>query len=713
MKCLGVALAGLCAGAVAFGAEAPRADWSVTVEYGDVLKPTGTKTFVLAEQAALAVTETAPGRWRYVCGRFADKEGAAEVGLVAEVCRCGDKLIFSGRLENRDPKCRVVDFAGPRVAAEKVTNGKSCFYYPYADGIRIRRFPTPEDIAARPDRKRFGFFWMKRADGRFTYHPELVCAYPSRRATMQWMTVTDGAHGVAYVVKDPKFGPKQAQVEYDAATSALSFSFSNRLFLRAGETAELPTTEIVRYRGDWQVAAADYGAWFAKAVKYAPVPEGEMDCTTLMLLICKQQNGKMVWPFTDFAALADALDAYGITNLKILGRGPGGHDYLYPDYTPDPAQGGAAALRKGLALLKARGVRTYAYVNGQLIEQGATDYWRAGGGSTAGVLQRSGKRAWEGWLKYKDRPRHLFDVACPWDKTWLRRMGEVADEALDLGFDGLYMDQTGKQWPWQCFDASHGHRAGDWVWTQDRVDYLMGIHRRTAAKRADFILTSEGFCEPIAGSCAIHLGLRDPETVNSRFDRDAWLDKWPEMTFLAMPRYLTSDRWPAPTRSRDDVNGTAVVNYRLDLEVRYPTDRIVFEKCEQTDYSEYANLVSPPLGAADFPKVDFKANRAYIRAVNVFRRAHRDILLRGDFRDTLGFSVETPAKDWIAKRWVAQDGRSSGVLVWNADREPRTFAVKSADCLRGAFEPEAGQVDPCAPVPPNSLRLYRFAAGKE
>lgn len=75
MKRVWVALAGLCAGAVAFGAEAPQANWSVTVEYGDVLKPTGTKTFVLAEQAALAVTETALGRWRYVCGRFADRGG--------------------------------------------------------------------------------------------------------------------------------------------------------------------------------------------------------------------------------------------------------------------------------------------------------------------------------------------------------------------------------------------------------------------------------------------------------------------------------------------------------------------------------------------------------------------------------------------------------------------------------------------------------------
>lgn len=687
------------------------AGWVLTAELGPVCAPTATVAFASAELRGLRRETPSDGVTRWSCERLDDGKASVDVKVVFEERKSGNRDICTGFIENREPNCRVLSFAGPGVEGEKVVRGKSCFYYPYADGIRIRRFPTLDEVASGA--KSFGFFWGNRGDGILTYRPDLVCEYPSRRATMQWMTLTDGENGVAYFVKDPAFGPKKARIAFDPKADALSFRFDVRCFLCAGERLDLPRTEIVRYKGDWQVAAAEYGAWFAKAMPYAPVPEGEMDCTTLMLLICKQQNGKIVWPFTDFAALADALDAYGITNLKILGRGPGGHDGLYPDYTPDPSQGGAEALRRGLRILAERGIRTYAYVNGQLIERETTDFWKRGGGDTAGVLRRDGKRVWEGWLKYKDRPRHLFDVACPWSQVWLRRMQEVADEAIDLGFNGLYLDQTGKQWPWQCFDASHGHKPGAWVWTQDRVDYMHGIHLRTRARRPDFILTSEGYCEPLSGSCAIHLGLRDPGSVSSRFDPNEWVDKWPEMTFVAIPRYITSDRFPSPTRSRSDVNGTAVVNYRVDLEVRYPTDRIVFERCEQTDYSEYDNLVGPPQDCADFPKTDFKANRDYLKAVNVFRRANRDVLLRGDFKDVTGFKVKTTARNWLAKRWETADGKTSGVLVWNADAVPQAFDVDFAGKLTACSEPEAGIVDPRTPIPPNSLRLYRFVAERQ
>lgn len=642
----------------------------------------------------------------------------ADVRVSLDSRRTVEGEVTCGTVENLTGRHLAVDLEGPTFPAWRVERGKSKFYYPYGDGWRVRRFPTVEEVRTVGPDRRLGMFWTVREDGTVFYKTLYECEYPSRLMTMQFVALSDGDAVWSYAVKDPACSAKHPVIEYDPVKSELSFRFIHRFTLEPGATWRLPRTEVLRRKGDWQVAALDYGAWFAKAVKHAPVPDWVRDSPSFPLVICKQQNGKVIWPFTEFSALAEALASYGANQVQILGRGPGGHDNLYPDYEPDPAMGGRMALESGLKVLREHGIRTYAYVNGQLIEREKTDYWRTGGGRTAGVMKPDGTRYGESWWKYKDHGQkpHSFDVGCPADPTWKRRLHEIAADAVALGFNGLYVDQLGKQRPLYCCASNHDHPIGTWVFGSDRVSLMDSLRAECVAKKPDFVFETEGYCEPMASSCAINLGLAYIlNGVGRRFDDDEWQDAWPELSFLTNPDYITSDRFASPIRTRHEVNAAAAVGYRLDLEVRYATDRRVFERCEHVDYAEYSTVVdppwdfSPPYSEEEFRARDLKAERAYIRAVNLFRLKYRDVLLRGRFQDELGFSVRTEARHYTAKRWVARDGKECGVLIWNGEGGPEHFTVICGDGrLVEASEPEAGTVDPNRPLSPETLRLYRF-----
>ena len=50
----------------------------------------------------------------------------------------------------------------------------------------------------------------------------------------------------------------------------------------------------------------------------------------------------------------------------------------------------------------------------------------------------------------------------------------------------------------------------------------------------------------------------------------------------------------------------------------------------------------------------------------------------------------------------------TGILVWNADDKPAKVSVAFGGRFVSASEPERGEVDVDDPIPPNSLRMYRY-----
>lgn len=150
---------------------------------------------------------------------------------------------------------------------------------------------------------------------------------------------------------------------------------------------------------------------------------------------------------------------------------------------------------------------------------------------------------------------------------------------------------------------------------------------------------------------------------------------------------------------------------RINFAIRYRVDRDFVERGVVPTAEQTADMISPT-DPEVMAVADWSGNRAYCKAVGDFRRAHRELILRGRFRADEGFSVEGDG-DVVANRWDGADGRTA-ILVWNGDMErSRKVVVRYPGQLLFAEEPEAGRVDAESPIPANSLRLYVFKTAEK
>ncbi|MBR4617543.1 MAG: heparinase II/III family protein, partial [Kiritimatiellae bacterium] len=359
--------------------------------------------------------------------------------------------------------------------------------------------------------------------------------------------------------------------------------------------------------------------------------------------------------------------------------------------------------------LQERGLHVSVYSNGQLQQQGGTK-WYDEKGYRCAVMKRDGKPMSEHWVKFKNHPGMTFDVACPSAPDWRAQMLKICQDAKALGFQGFFYDQIGKQWPSACFDARHGHRPGTFVYTRDRETMLLDVIGSMRKVDPDFVLWSEAFNDTILDSVALYQGLfyvtDAGYNVANRFKDDSSCDMFPEMTFYVFPELVMCDRNNTPLCTRKRVNGGAVTNLRVDFEVRYRADRAYVERGEEPPEEAYANIVSRPSERALMKTATWRTNRDYLRCVSDFRRKHGAMLLAGTFKADEGFSVKG-GKMIVANRWDGKNGET-GILVWNADDKPANVSVEFGGRFILACEPERGEVDADEPIPPDTLRLYKY-----
>ena len=637
----------------------------------------------------------------------ADKRYAIDVSFVE---RDG---VWSGRIANHEKGAIVLGF---EVVAEpiEVTPGKSALYLPHVYGRRIRNWPVHGVKQKGVD------MWTETAKGVFvpfmskwdvsTGSRAAPLPYPSKIATMQWATFNEGENGFYLASEDPLAGAKDIQIEYDSNGKKLKMGFNFPMFLPEGETFAVPRVVMKEYAGSWHVAAKMYRRWWDSCRKIVNMPDSvRKNFTGFFMVILKQQNGEITWPYTEFDSLGDAALAHGFQHVEFHGWGVGGHDNLYPEYDPDPAMGGRDALVRGIKSLQGKGLHVSVYSNGQLQQQGGTK-WYDEKGYRCAVTKRGGKTMSEYWVKFKNHPGVTFDVACPSTPEWRAQMLKICRDAKELGFQGFFYDQIGKQWPSACFDTRHGHWPGAFVYTRDRETMLLDVIGAMHKDDPDFVLWSEAFNDTILDSVALYQGLAYVTdagyNVANRFGVDASCDMFPEMTFYVFPELVMCDRNSTSLCTRKRANGCAVTNLRVDFEVRYRADRAYVERGEEPPSGFYDNICSKPGERLLMKTETWRTNRDYLKCVSDFRRANGDLLLCGTFKADEGFSVKG-GKMIVANRWDGKNGEA-GILIWNADDKPAKCTLSFAGKFVSASEPERGEVDADEPIPANTLRLYKF-----
>ena len=624
---------------------------------------------------------------------------------------------WSGRIVNREKGAIMLGFE-VKADPQEVVEGKSALYLPHVYGRRIRNWPVHS--VTQPGVQ----MWRETENGVFvpamskwdvsTGSRPAPLPYPSKLATMQWATLNDGEKGFYLASEDPLAGAKDIQVVYDSNAKRVTMGFNFPMFLPEGETFSVPRVVMKEYAGTWRTAAKMYRRWWDSCRKVVHLPASAKDFTGFFMVILKQQNGEIAWPYTEFDSLGDAALAHGFRHVEFHGWGVGGHDTLYPEYDPDPAMGGRTALVAGIKRLQARGLHVSVYSNGQLQQQGGTKWYDEKGYKCA-VTKRDGKTMSEHWVKFKNHPGMTFDVACPSAPDWRAQMLKICLDAQELGFQGFFYDQIGKQWPSPCFDARHGHRPGAFVFTHDRETMLLDVIGEMQKTDPEFVLWSEAFNDTILDSVGFYQGLfyvtDAGYNVANRFVEGVSCDMFPEMTFYTFPELIMTDRNNTSLCTRTRANGCAVANLRVDFEVRYRADRDYVERGAAPAPDAYAKIRSKPSEISLMKAETWRANRDYLRCVSDFRRKHGAILLAGTFKADEGFSVKG-GKKIIANRWDGKNGET-GILVWNADDTSAKVSVAFGGKFVLASEPERGEVDADELIPANTLRLYKFHSVQE
>lgn len=637
--------------------------------------------------------------------------------IAVELNRMGDR--WSGKVMNREPGATVLAL---EVYSEDVPvdTAKDLLYLPWEEGARIKVWPKPgmfetEKSKAEVDRFVSEFdkeytpnpnFWVPTGDGVFRFDPRMHA--PSARGTMQWMTLSHGKDGYYFATHDPRHTAKTYLGIYDANRKTLRFGVRFNLFLGFNNDFVVAPVVMGAYEGTWHAAARRYRAWWNRCFRFAYVPDRVKDMTGVMIVLLKQQNDEIIWPYTEFESLGRCAKSYGFDHVEFHAWGVGGHDRLYPEYEPDPAMGGREGLIAGVRKLRELGIHATVYSNGQLQEREATKYWREKGKGGA-IMNRDGSERTEFWHKFTNFPGHTFDVVCPWQLNWRDRMLEICRDARGYGFEGFFYDQIGVQRPWPCFNPNHGHRVGEWVYANDRHTLFKEVSDVLHSEDPEFVLSSESYNDSIFDSCSWFEGWCLGRAWD-RFDAQHVHDWFPEMTFCTFPEVVATDRSYTPCYDRQQMNGAMVVNCRVNFAVRYRIDRAFVEEGKVPGPEDVKYMLSPT-DWKYMAKVDWAGCRAYMKLVNEWRKSKKEFLLRGTFRADEGFSVKGGGA-FVANRWDSADGRTA-ILVWNGDLE-RAQAVRVS--YPGEFicaeEPEAGAVSADTAIPANTLRLYVYKTAR-
>lgn len=377
-----------------------------------------------------------------------EQRGRLPVGVRLTVELAGDEVRWGITLDNRSAGQEIREVHYPVFAIRD----------PEPPMAAITSELVSERIENLPERIRACFTDYMAPDQKYIRYTPAI--YPGRSSSMNCFALDWGEDGFYFGCHDDSFEMTAHGFELENRESVNMFMVRYPFLKPGGEWHE---NRIVTspYSGKWIVCAQKYRAWADSWFKAPRIPPHVAGSGGWQRIILHHQYGEYFFPYDSLGrAYEDAAKA-GIDTLFLFGWTAEGMDSGYPSYTPDPSQGGFAALKAGIRGIQEKGGKIILYYNGQLIDAD-TDYYRSGEGQRVSIKRADGTEHRE-FYNFSNTGTFLrsfgnktFVVACPACRSWIGILKRHIDFAVELGVDSVFFDQLGLA-SYPCCDPSHGH----------------------------------------------------------------------------------------------------------------------------------------------------------------------------------------------------------------------------------------------------------------
>ncbi|NUQ01287.1 MAG: hypothetical protein HUU35_15685, partial [Armatimonadetes bacterium] len=469
---------------------------------------------------------------------------------------------------------------------------------------------------------------------------------------------------------------------------------------------DAPPLVLAPYAGAWQVAASRYRRWFDSQVAVLAAPPWVRECSGWLLAVLKQQHGEVMWDYrTGLDELCDLALERGLDVLGLFGWAHGGHDGRYPEHYPDPLMGGAPALRAALTRARERGLRTILYANGSLIDT-ATDFYRYVG-NEALALRENRELYLQSIRKFHSATPVTFAMGCLGAEAWRRQLRSLAQQALELGADGILFDQLGVFGPLSCFATHHRHATPAEAFTRERVSLLSEIATAMRQQNPEFVVATEGVIDALAGAVGFYhgwgTGFAQPTAPQHMFGGE---NAFGDLFRATFPELVMTQRQANPMTTRAEAHYALVHGLRHEIETRYPADVRYLREGRLPEPADYADCAYYPPDVETVRSLTADEAAACLQALTAFGQRHAAFLRHGRFVGERGFI--NASDGLVAKAFTAGD--QLAVCVWNPTAEARPCEISVPNGrLVSCAEPHSETVDPASPLGAETVRLLVFA----
>ncbi|MBM3499941.1 MAG: hypothetical protein FJX74_14875, partial [Armatimonadetes bacterium] len=343
--------------------------------------------------------------------------------------------------------------------------------------------------------------------------------YPGQ-AVMGWLDLS-GEQGGVYLATHDSRSLGTRLMALPAPGPSFDMSLTKELPVKPGVTCEFPAAVLAVHTGDWHASADRYRAWAREWMQPPDVPDWLRRSDGWVLTGI--QNGL---PFRQLPDIYRQAQWMGIDYLHVQGQGidtiwdgpdgkPRFHDLTYP--YPTPRFGTVPELKQAVRRIhdESGHVMFYFLYDRWTPSHSTADDFGSGRRAdvpapyhppgpefypTSALIEQPGKQA---PTEHPLGEERMMCLGSPGWQEWMRHWA-VDVYAKEYGADGFYWDVMGRNGPFRCFNAAHGH-SGESEWAGGCAKVLSNTIAQGRAINPDYSTAIEGCSDVLGQWVGFHL----------------------------------------------------------------------------------------------------------------------------------------------------------------------------------------------------------------